>query len=122
MTAAKRHDALEYSAADPFEGRKMSLLGRSAALAALALAAFLAVGCGETVIDDAKTEAAIEENLRKSVGQKVSSVECPSGVEVKSGKTFDCTVSLAGGKKETATLKILNSDADVEVTNLKANK
>jgi hypothetical protein len=98
----------------------MSSLGRSGALAALALVVFLAVGCGETVIDSAKTEAAIEENLEKSVGQKVSSVDCPSGVEVKAGKTFDCTVSLDGGKTETATLKILNSDADVEVTNLKS--
>ena len=99
----------------------MSLSGRSCALVALALAVFLAAGCGETVIDDTKTEAAIEENLEKSVGQKVSSVECPSGVEVKADTTFDCTVSLQSGKKETATLKILNSDADVEVTNLKSD-
>jgi NAD(P)H-hydrate repair Nnr-like enzyme with NAD(P)H-hydrate epimerase domain len=99
----------------------MSLLARSGTLAALILAVFLAVGCGETVIDDAKTEATLEENLQKS-GQKVSSIDCPSGVEVKAGKTFDCTVSLAGGKQETATLKIINSDADVEVTDLKANK
>lgn len=100
----------------------MSLLGRSVAVAALLAVAFLAIGCGETVIDATKTEAAIEENLQKSVGQKISSVDCPSGVEVKAGKTFDCTVSLAGGKQETATLKIINSDADVEVTDLKANK
>jgi hypothetical protein len=100
----------------------MSFLGRPGALAALALAAFLAAGCGETVIDDAKTEAAIEQNLQRSTGQKVSSVECPSGVEVKAGTTFDCTVDLTGGKQETATLKILNSNADVEVTDLKASK
>lgn len=100
----------------------MSLLGRFGALAALVFAVFLVAGCGGTVIDSAKTEAAIEENLEKSVGQKVSSVECPSGVEVKAGKTFDCTVSLKGGKTETATLKILNSDADVEVTNLQPAK
>lgn len=98
------------------------MLFRSSVLIALALAAFLATGCGETVIDSAKTEAAIEQNLEKSVGQKVSSVDCPSGVEVEAGKTFECTVSLAGGKQETATLKIINSDADVEVTDLKADK
>jgi NAD(P)H-hydrate repair Nnr-like enzyme with NAD(P)H-hydrate epimerase domain len=100
----------------------MSLLGRLGALAALALAVFLVAGCGETVIDSAKTEAALEENLKNSVGQKVSSVDCPSGVEVKAGDTFECTVRLADGKQETATLKIINSDADVEVTDLKANK
>lgn len=98
----------------------MSLFVRvSAAMALLAAVALLAAGCGETVIDSAKTEGAIEENLEKSVGQKVSSVECPSGVEVKAGTSFDCAVSLAGGKKETATLKIINSNADVEVTDLK---
>lgn len=100
----------------------MSLLSRIGAVAALAIAVFLVVGCGETVIDSAKTEAAIEQNLENSVGQKINSVDCPSGVEVKAGTTFDCTVSMAGGKQETATLKIINSDADVEVTNLKANK
>jgi len=97
----------------------MSSLGRFAALAALALVAFAAVGCGETVIDDVKTEAALEQNLKNSVGQKISAVDCPSGVEVEKGKTFECTIKLANGKQETATLKILNSDADVEVTELK---
>lgn len=101
----------------------MSLLGRIGALAVLvAVAGLTVVGCGETVIDDVKTEAAIEQNLTRSVGQKVSSVECPSGVEVKTGATFDCTVSLAGGKQEMATLKILNEDADVEVTDLRPDK
>jgi NAD(P)H-hydrate repair Nnr-like enzyme with NAD(P)H-hydrate epimerase domain len=100
----------------------MSLLSRFSAIAALVIAVFVAVGCGETVIDSAKTEAAIEQNLENSVGQKINSVDCPSGVEVKAGTTFDCTVSMAGGKQETATLKIINSDADVEVTDLKANK
>jgi NAD(P)H-hydrate repair Nnr-like enzyme with NAD(P)H-hydrate epimerase domain len=100
----------------------MSLLSRFGAIAALAIAVFVVAGCGETVIDSAKTEAAIEQNLENSVGQKINSVDCPSGVEVKAGTTFDCTVSMAGGKQETATLKIINSDADVEVTNLKVNK
>ena len=100
----------------------MSLLVRCSALVALALAAFLVVGCGETVIDDVKTEGAIEQNLEDSLGKKVTSVDCPSGVEVESGVSFDCAVVLAGGKGETATLKILNEDADVEVTDLKPDK
>jgi NAD(P)H-hydrate repair Nnr-like enzyme with NAD(P)H-hydrate epimerase domain len=100
----------------------MRLFVRIGAVLALPLLVFLAVGCGETVIDDAKTEAAIEQNLENSVGQKVTSVDCPSGVEVETDATFDCTVSLAGGKEQTATLKILNEDADVEVTDLTPNK
>jgi hypothetical protein len=103
--------------------RKMTLFARLGALAVpLTAIALLALGCGETVIDSAKTEAAIEQNLKRATGAKVSSVECPSDVEVKAGATFECTVDLAGGKQETATLKILNSDADVEVTDLQASK
>ena len=98
----------------------MTYLGRSAVAVVFAAAALFAAGCGETVIDSTKMEGTIEENLQKSVGQKVSSVDCPSGVEVKAGTTFDCTVNLAGGKQETATLKILNSDADTEITNIKS--
>ncbi|HZK15554.1 MAG TPA: DUF4333 domain-containing protein [Solirubrobacterales bacterium] len=94
----------------------MSRTGRLGALAALALAALAAAGCGKTVIDDAKTEAALEQNLEASTGKKVTAVECPSGVEVEAGAGFECAVTVAGGKRETATLRIVNEDADVEVT------
>jgi hypothetical protein len=101
----------------------MGLFARSFVLVALlAAASLLGVGCGETVIDDAKTEAALEENLRRSVRQDVSSVDCPSDVEVETDATFACTVRLKGGEEQTATLKILNEDADVEVTKLKPAK
>ncbi|HEY1286032.1 MAG TPA: DUF4333 domain-containing protein [Solirubrobacterales bacterium] len=104
----------------------MSLLDwRPATLAVLTTTAALWpfwMGCGGTVIDDAKTEAALKQNLAQSGNGKVSSVECPSGVDVETGATFECTVLLASGKQETATLKILNEDADVEVTALKSSK
>jgi NAD(P)H-hydrate repair Nnr-like enzyme with NAD(P)H-hydrate epimerase domain len=100
----------------------MSLLPRFGVLGVLLIAILLAAGCGETVIDDAKTEAAIKQNLQRSLEKQVSSVDCPSGVEVEPGDTFECTVTLADGKKETATLEILNEDADVEVTDLSPQK
>lgn len=102
----------------------MSFSGRTVVLfllAALLGAAFLA-GCGETVIDDAKTEAAIEDNIESAVGKKVTAVDCPSDVEVETGETFDCTLTLAGGKEETATMKILNEDADIELAALQPAK
>ncbi len=100
----------------------MNLLGRCGTLVVPILALFFVVGCGETVIDDVKTEDAIEQNLKKSGGKKVTAVDCPSGVEVEADATFECTVTLAGGKEETATMKILNEDADIELANLKAGK
>lgn len=98
----------------------MSLLGKLGAVLALALVPLSVLGCGETVIDSAKTEGAIEANLERSVGQKVASVECPSGVKVEKGNTFECTVKLKNGKTEMAMLKILNSEADVELTDIKS--
>ena len=79
-------------------------------------------GCGETVIDSAKTEGAIEHDLEKSVGLKIASVDCPSDVEVKKGAKFQCVVTEVGGKKQTATLKILNEEADVSLVDLSPNK
>jgi hypothetical protein len=82
------------------------------------LLAFAIPGCGETVIDASKTEDALQANLSRSLETKVSSVDCPSDEKVEAGKTFTCKVMLAGGKEETATLKILNEDADVSVVKL----
>jgi phage tail tube protein FII len=85
----------------------------------LAAAALLAgVGCGETVIDSAKTEDALQHNLETSLKKKVTAVECPSDQKVEPKATFTCKVELTGGKTEVATLKILNSDADVSVISL----
>lgn len=95
---------------------------RAGALAAVVFVAVLVVGCGGTVIDDEKTEDAIAENVESSLGKKISSVDCPSGVDVEAGASFECTVSLTGGKEEIATLKILNEDADVELVDLSAGK
>jgi hypothetical protein len=95
---------------------------RPAAFAALCIAAAVSVGCGGTVIDDAKTEGAIQHNLESSLGKKVEKVDCPSGVDVKAGAKFECAVTLKGGKEETASLKIINEDADVELVALNAAK
>jgi hypothetical protein len=97
----------------------MSFLGRlGVVLAALAGLALLS-GCGGTVIDSTKTEDTLQANLSKSLETKVTSVDCPSDVEVEKGATFSCDVRLAGGKEEVVTLKIENEDADISVTNLR---
>jgi hypothetical protein len=88
----------------------------------VAIAVLGLVGCGETVIDSGKTEDAIKHNLEKSVGLQISSVDCPSDVEVTPGTKFECTVVQKGGKTETATLKILNEDADVSLLDLSPSK
>jgi Domain of unknown function (DUF4333) len=96
----------------------MRLLKRLGALLGIAAVLAFAVGCGETVIDSAKTEDALEADLSKSVNKKVSSVDCPSDQKVEKGATFTCSVKFSDGKEQTATLKILNEDADLSVTKL----
>lgn len=95
------------------------LLGALALLLALAT---VAVGCGDTVLDSAKTEETIEANLEKSVHEKIKAVDCPSNQRVEVDKTFTCTVIYADGKQATATLKIRNKEADVSFVGLKLNK
>jgi NAD(P)H-hydrate repair Nnr-like enzyme with NAD(P)H-hydrate epimerase domain len=100
----------------------MSLLSRSGVLMSLAIVVFLAVGCGGTEIDASKVEDQLEASVEKSQQAKVSSVDCPSGVEVESGAKFSCIVHLSGGGSETATLLIRDKDANLTLLDLKANK
>lgn len=98
----------------------MSRPGRSGALAALffaAFAAFLVVGCGETVIDATKTEDSIKAELERSAGIEVTSIDCPSDVEVKAGETFECTLTEKGGDERPVKLEIVNEDADLKLLN-----
>ena len=101
----------------------MRVSGRLGATVAGAIVAMaLVTGCGDTVIDDAKTEGAIEQNVQSTSELKVSSVDCPSDIKVEPDTTFRCTVTLEDGKEQTATLKILNEDADVEFLDLSPSK
>jgi hypothetical protein len=96
-----------------------SSLGAAAACVAIAVAA---IGCGETVIDDVKAEGAIQSNLEKSLNEKITAVDCPSDEKVEAGEKFTCEVKFSDGQQATATLKILNKDADVSLVGLKPNK
>ena len=91
-------------------------------VALLGVLVLAASGCGDTTIDDVKTEETLKASLEKSLHEKIKQVDCPSGVKVEAGETFTCTVDLPKGEEATATLKIRNSDADVTVVGLKANK
>jgi hypothetical protein len=93
----------------------MGFLRRTGAILGLLAALLLVVGCNETVLDTSKTEEALKANLGNSLETKVTSVDCPSGEKVEAGNTFTCSVKLAGGKAATATLEIVNKDADVHV-------
>jgi NAD(P)H-hydrate repair Nnr-like enzyme with NAD(P)H-hydrate epimerase domain len=100
----------------------MSLLRRFGALTALALAVLLAAGCGGTELDAAATEDQVAKSAEEARGEKVSSVDCPSGVKIEAGVKFSCTVSFSEGKTATATLKIRDRDANLNFVRLSSSK
>ena len=89
-----------------------------APLVALALAFGLS-SCGETVLDTTKTEEQLQSTREKETGQKVAEVDCPSDVEVTPGDSFECTIVETAGKRSTATLRIRNEDADLDLVTVK---
>jgi hypothetical protein len=99
----------------------MSLLKRSGLLLGLIAAALLVAGCGDTVLDATKAEEQLQASVSRSLGQKVSSVDCPSDIEVEKGKTFSCSVKMQKGEDQTVTLEIRNSDADISVTDIRGS-
>jgi hypothetical protein len=91
-------------------------------VAAMLLCGLVALyGCG-TVIDHEKLQDTVQASLEKSVHEKIKQVECPSDVSVDPGTTFTCTVIFSDDRREVATLKIRNKDADVTMTGLKPTK
>ncbi len=100
----------------------MSLLGRFGALAALVLAVFAVAGCGGTDLDAGKIEEQLQANIENTQKRKVSSVDCPSGVAVEPKTTFSCTVRLADGSQETATILIRDKEANTTLLKLQPDK
>lgn len=100
----------------------MTPKNRCAALVALAMAALIAAGCGGTVLDLSKTEDQIKASIEESPGAKVSSVDCPSGIEVEPKTKFTCSVQLSKGRTGTATLLIRDEDANLSILNFQTNK
>jgi major membrane immunogen (membrane-anchored lipoprotein) len=88
----------------------LPLLGVLVALALLS-------GCGETVVDNTKTADTLKAELEKTTPEKITSVDCPGGVEVDPGKTFECTVSIKGGPDKKAKIEITDKDADLRLIN-----
>jgi hypothetical protein len=100
----------------------MSMLVRPGLAVALALAALALTACGDTVIDASKAEDAIRDNVEHTLNVKIDGVDCPSDVKVEAGRSFQCTVTARNGRRATAMLKILNSDADVRFVSFKRQK
>jgi hypothetical protein len=97
------------------------LPNRLIAVICLLAGAFLLTGCG-TVIDRVKLQDTVQASLEDSIHEKIKNVECPSDQSIDPGATFTCDVIFSDDRREVATLKIRNKDADLSLVGLKPQK
>jgi uncharacterized protein DUF4333 len=90
-------------------------------LLALAFGVVAPYGCG-TVVDREKLQDTVQASLESSIHEKIKEVECPSDQSVDPGATFTCDVIFSDDRREVATLKIRNEDADISMVGLKPEK
>jgi hypothetical protein len=102
-------------------GHKSRAAARWIAALALILGLVGLYGCG-TVIDGVKLQDTVQTSLERSQHEKIKTVECPSEQAVDPGATFTCIVIFSDDRREIATLKIRNKDADISMIGLKATK
>jgi cytochrome c-type biogenesis protein CcmH/NrfF len=88
---------------------------------ALLVSVLTLYGCG-TVIDREKLQDTVQASLERSIHEKIKAVECPSNQSVDPGATFTCIVIFSGNRREVATLKIRNKEADISMIGLKPEK
>jgi hypothetical protein len=78
-------------------------------------------GCG-TVVDREKLQDTVQASLESSIHEKIQKVECPSDQSVDPGATFTCVVIFSDDRREVATLKIRNEEADISMIDLNPEK
>jgi hypothetical protein len=102
-------------------GPKTASAARALLVLVLLAASLGAYGCG-TVVDHEKLQDTIQASLEKSIHEKIKNVDCPSGQSVDPGATFTCTVTFADDRREVATLRIRDKEADISMVGLKPEK
>jgi hypothetical protein len=101
-----------------YAGRKIRLRSPVFLLLMPVLCSVVLYGCG-TVVDREKLQDTIQSSLEKSIHEKIKQVECPSDESVDPGATFMCDVIFSDERREVATLKIRNEEADISMVGLK---
>ncbi len=86
---------------------------RSARLAALSVLAIATVACTKTLDSDG-LERELKTDLEDELPATITSVDCPSDIEVEAGHTFTCTADDDGGAS--LTLEVTQSDDKGNVT------
>jgi hypothetical protein len=66
----------------------------------------LLAGCGSVVIDKNSETGLVKKGLQAAHAPTTQSIDCPSGVALKLGKTLTCHVTFAGGGGADFTMKV----------------
>ena len=95
------------------KGRRRRTIGKIAAIVLLVLivAGIVVRAVSPTTLDSAQVQQKI-----MATYPTLKSVNCPDGVEVKTGKTFDCAAVLPDGSNATVTVREINDKPDVVAT------
>jgi NAD(P)H-hydrate repair Nnr-like enzyme with NAD(P)H-hydrate epimerase domain len=117
-------ERLEYSpgAARPPESALTRPRRTLLAAALIVLLAVLLAGCGGTTVDPVKLEDTLQASLEKSFHEKITSVDCPSGLDVTPGATFKCEVTFSDEQRKAALMKIRDKEADITTIGLEPIK
>lgn len=87
----------------------------------VSLAAVILAGCGaDDVIDDQKTQLAVQYDVEAATGEKVSKVTCPSDVPVDVGNRFTCHVISVSGDEAVAEIEIIRDNGDLRMLGLES--
>ena len=91
--------------------KNASIVKQLLALISVTACLGLVAGCGESTVKQGGAEDTVTEFVQKETGFKATDVKCPSGVEAKVGKTFDCNFTGPEGPY-VAHMKITNVDGE----------
>lgn len=76
------------------------------ALVAVICAAAAVAGCGKSVIKADGAAKSVVQIVSKQTGFTPTDVKCPSGVDAKAGKTFDCHFTGPENKRYVANMRV----------------
>ena len=96
-----------------FRSQSLGFLVR-AVLCPLLFVGLILTGCG-SIVDQSGAQKRVKSELERTLRIKIKRVSCPEKLKIEKGKTFRCEVSTANGKQLTATIKIMNDDADLQI-------
>lgn len=88
-------------------------------LAAAAILAVAALGCGGAVVAEERLEDEVKEELERALNISISEVDCPSDIPAEASERFRCEVNAIGASALESRLRISSDEVDVQIIGVK---